>query len=317
MYFSCPFEERREAYSLVSSRKVAKKATTKSGKPPSLHDAVMGTTTLNFRRYCELVEGYSQRHLTHPGDRLDAFSAILDRFLPRSARKEEAEVAKCGLPLAHMYEALLWTGNPLRPHELRRLEHDLRKTRYFPSWSWIGWTGEIEWSDTVKAKPAARQAALAFETLDSWNIIGLPQPSQRFWKPWPFKPTACPSTERGRATLHLWANVAPVRVFPTPEDKRRFPEEYAVYSFPGPWNASEDSLYLGVVQLSSEYVQEHRTENVLEAIFFSCREDPWDMEIVLTHEVDGFATRVSKWAFWESYDKRWQSILSQKHIKLR
>lgn len=89
-----------------------------------------------------LVNDFTERKLTIPGDAYHGFAAILQQF-----RKLTGEHFLWGLPAARFELGLCW-----EPHRqgLRRrsclttLEMTSLKRRVpFPSWSWIGWEGAI------------------------------------------------------------------------------------------------------------------------------------------------------------------------------
>ncbi|KAH7416768.1 heterokaryon incompatibility protein-domain-containing protein [Cadophora sp. MPI-SDFR-AT-0126] len=105
---------------------------------------------------------YSKLELTRPEDILKGISGILNNFqrrphgprhyagipiLPRGPRKTESEVPEW-TPSMGFLLSLLW--NLKRPSE-RRTGRDGTE---FPSWSWTGWYGSVEWKEAVNWLPS-------------------------------------------------------------------------------------------------------------------------------------------------------------------
>ena len=85
----------------------------------------------NFENYDALVSIYSSRKLTHETDILNACQGSLNRL------SQAAGVEFCfGLPMHDCLRALIWV-----PH----CQNTLIRRLGFPSWSWTGWTGRIEY----------------------------------------------------------------------------------------------------------------------------------------------------------------------------
>ena len=110
-----------------------------------------------FAAYIKLVEKYTLRKLSYESDILDAFSglfAVLNEYF-------ESDIIS-GLPASVLDLALLWTPAarlPRRGCKLLTMENtgfDLGQVnRNFPSWSWAGWTGPIDYSlfaETISAE---------------------------------------------------------------------------------------------------------------------------------------------------------------------
>jgi hypothetical protein len=124
------------------------RATANSGKPilspsgwPS--HALIQTAWPDLAGYFSLVRGFNSRTLTYESDAVRAFSAIIDVF-SRSFRGGFL----FGIPEFVFDVGLLWSAN--KP---------LKRRKSFPSWSWVGWSGETDlvsheiwqpepWSDT-------------------------------------------------------------------------------------------------------------------------------------------------------------------------
>ncbi|RDL40258.1 uncharacterized protein BP5553_00237 [Venustampulla echinocandica] len=85
--------------------------------------------------YKRLVSVYTKRHLSYSSDILNAFSGIL-------AALEQPWNTRFiyGIPDAHFGNALLWKGTD---GSITRRGQD-RRGHQFPSWSWVGWIGSVE-----------------------------------------------------------------------------------------------------------------------------------------------------------------------------
>jgi hypothetical protein len=83
------------------------------------------------------VELFSGRHLTYLEDKLNAFVGIA-KTLEASLRTEFLY----GLPTRYFDWALLW-----EPRE------SSARNQAFPSWSWAGWDGAVEWKVSTLSGP--------------------------------------------------------------------------------------------------------------------------------------------------------------------
>ncbi|KAF2098170.1 HET-domain-containing protein [Rhizodiscina lignyota] len=84
-----------------------------------------------FSRYDQLVSGYTSRKLSFSSDILNAFVGILEIL----AYNRSWDYIM-GLPVPVLSLALLWT-----PSKFTRR----RSARSFPSWSWVGWEGHVDY----------------------------------------------------------------------------------------------------------------------------------------------------------------------------
>ena len=89
----------------------------------------------DFRTYTEMVAAYTPRDLFFPSDAENAISGILNRL----SRQTDTPFIY-GLPEDDLDRALLWTAV-----EDEERNVCLLRRRGFPSWSWLGWHGEIEY----------------------------------------------------------------------------------------------------------------------------------------------------------------------------
>ena len=89
-------------------------------------------TEWDFKNYDALVSVFSGRKLTHEADALNACRGSLNRL------SQTAGIEFCfGLPVHDCLRALIWV-----PHSA----HSLTRRLGFPSWSWAGWIGRVEYA---------------------------------------------------------------------------------------------------------------------------------------------------------------------------
>ena len=88
-------------------------------------------TEWDFKTYDALVSVFTGRNLTYEADVLNACQGSLNRISHKAGIQ-----FSFGLPMSDCLRALVWV-----PHHA----HVLARRRGFPSWSWTGWTGRIEY----------------------------------------------------------------------------------------------------------------------------------------------------------------------------
>lgn len=97
-----------------------------------------------FRTYRAIVLEYNERYLSHSNDALHAFTGIYNRLA--SSRDPNIGINSTqGIPKAMLPAGLLWytsvgATKRMSPEENRGLP-------LFSSWSWVSWTGTIEYLD--------------------------------------------------------------------------------------------------------------------------------------------------------------------------
>lgn len=89
-------------------------------------------TEWDFKNYDALISVFSGRKLTYEADALNACRGSLNRIGQRTGME-----FAFGLPMQDCLRALIWV-----PHSA----HSLARRHGFPSWSWTGWTGRIEYA---------------------------------------------------------------------------------------------------------------------------------------------------------------------------
>jgi hypothetical protein len=93
-------------------------------------------TIPDLRDFFVLVEGYNSRDLTYPSDALSAFSGISSAV---SSIFTDGFIY--GMPVIFFHISLMW--QPYRSLTRRSWDDGTGRLQYFPSWSWIGWQGEL------------------------------------------------------------------------------------------------------------------------------------------------------------------------------
>ena len=91
---------------------------------PPLKDRSDSELRESFMRY---VEEYKKRNLSYDSDSLKAFAGVINYF-----RDEIGLASTAGIPNATFGLDLLWNA-----------EDYLKRRSGFPSWSWVGWIGNI------------------------------------------------------------------------------------------------------------------------------------------------------------------------------
>jgi len=89
-----------------------------------------------FEEYIALVRQYTRRELSFEADRLNAFSGMANY-----RGDEWGWTLVFGIPLERLYEGLFWISCEYS----RRIIEDPSKGKHLPSWSWVGWTGAVDY----------------------------------------------------------------------------------------------------------------------------------------------------------------------------
>jgi len=114
--------------------------------PITLEDDVDRARNAFWSTYQEIVRHYSSRQLRYTSDKLNAFRAIETSL---SFSNEDQFV--CGLPESCFTLALCWRGKALeRNTSFYKVPVPGRglRNQTFPSWSWCGWTGYVDYYDS-------------------------------------------------------------------------------------------------------------------------------------------------------------------------
>ncbi|KAK0121897.1 hypothetical protein ONS95_010174 [Cadophora gregata] len=151
----------------------------RTGEPGRAYSPFLSTSLLlgaphgrGFDIFQDLVAQYSQKVLSYPEDILNGFSGIINALKPFGTI---GQYWISGLPVegSRLVDSLLWIPTYQHASELRRFNIfqtdfvqrpgkyvaiDSRNKRVedgayhkFPSWSWIGWMGDIDYLETPPA----------------------------------------------------------------------------------------------------------------------------------------------------------------------
>ncbi|KAF2744879.1 HET-domain-containing protein [Sporormia fimetaria CBS 119925] len=94
---------------------------------------------VNFETYVRAAKDFSSRQISFPADAIKAFGGILALLQPTFRCK-----FLHGLPDTELDQSLLW-----RPREDVSRRKDSNGNHLFPSWSWAGWAGEVDYLPTL------------------------------------------------------------------------------------------------------------------------------------------------------------------------
>jgi hypothetical protein len=146
----------------------------------------------NLWKYMTLVKHYSSRSLTNESDAMRAFAGITKSF-----EKSKSPVLQIwGVPFlpAHQTQhpagydmksicvGLFWTHREMRWSDTKHsfVYNSIHRRPGFPSWSWVGWNGEIEWEIAVPMRsymesfiPAVESMSLEIKSRPSINFRDL------------------------------------------------------------------------------------------------------------------------------------------------
>ncbi|PQE08780.1 hypothetical protein CJF31_00010294 [Rutstroemia sp. NJR-2017a BVV2] len=83
-----------------------------------------------------IIRDYSARELSYDSDGLNAVSGVL-----RNYKRGTNDRFLCGLPISDLFEfGMLWFCRSSLRHR-----QPSRSGKPFPSWSWVGWVGGVDW----------------------------------------------------------------------------------------------------------------------------------------------------------------------------
>ncbi|KAK0732338.1 heterokaryon incompatibility protein-domain-containing protein [Apiosordaria backusii] len=143
-----------------------------------------------WEKYGRLVEMYTRRNFTYPGDMYDGFRGISAGF-----QTITGEELHWGHPRSRFELSLSWrsTYGLYRRTELSTLPMTSLNTRVtFPSWSWMGWKGQVEFEVTDERLETESPAIVCFvhktRLTDTTSIVPASRPSQGYMQaPEPLK----------------------------------------------------------------------------------------------------------------------------------
>lgn len=146
---------------------------------------ILQADRLNLSVYERIVHEYTVRNLTYDGDILNAFqgvASVLQRNLFRNSP------IAFGIPVCLLEVSLVWRParqlhRRLRPNSQGNEAQEL----YFPSWSWMGWKGQVRVDATGNFSESLRSCVQWRAVGDPATILGQertgrPPPA---WPEWP------------------------------------------------------------------------------------------------------------------------------------
>jgi hypothetical protein len=101
------------------------------------------------RYFANILTSYTKRQLTQKRDRLNGISGILEKILEIGGQFFQ------GIPIVCFSNAILWdrTGWPGDIDEKSCQEEKELRVEGLPSWSWVGWMGEIRFAKDFDHEP--------------------------------------------------------------------------------------------------------------------------------------------------------------------
>jgi Heterokaryon incompatibility protein (HET) len=102
------------------------------------------TDALQFANYLQIVHEYLDKALTNPSDIANAFAGISD-LIGRWYGWNFVH----GLPMERLDAALLWCAVDQKPQRRLSVTAAAGKRTQKPSWSWMGWLGQITYEWTI------------------------------------------------------------------------------------------------------------------------------------------------------------------------
>ena len=174
----------------------------------------------DFKNFNALISVYTNRMLRYPEDILNACRGALSELELRTGAN-----IKYGIPVTDAHRALLWT-----PHFSHTLS---RRTGHWPSWSWCGWMGRVEWRRWVVDLPdyegeadanigyvsiLNRQSRKRRRTDDIWNA----QSEQEVRESFPSATLSFPASEdlQNPPILNIATLIATCTLVKAPTDPR-------------------------------------------------------------------------------------------------
>ncbi|KAL5375893.1 hypothetical protein DPSP01_010888 [Paraphaeosphaeria sporulosa] len=108
-----------------------------SSTPQARFDSVGGMLSVplgeDLESYVSAVEFYSKRHLTNLSDKQNAFQGIFKRY--QGVVDDSPSAFSFGLPISAFDQTFCWRSRKYRLQS---------RNPAFPSWSWLGWQGGVE-----------------------------------------------------------------------------------------------------------------------------------------------------------------------------
>jgi Heterokaryon incompatibility protein (HET) len=112
------------------------------------HELLEKTTRFSLVHYASIVNEYAKRSFTNEADIVDACKGFINRI-----SRFNGENFHWGLPQSRLEEAILWTR--FSPTTRRNCSYTLHYADgsandvKIPSWTWLGWRGNLAWEGTT------------------------------------------------------------------------------------------------------------------------------------------------------------------------
>ena len=123
----------------TSEKRWPMKSTRSGGSSPPFSFEFTPSDSWGFDTYVRLVKDYTRRKLSVASDASRAIASLLTRI-----SSDTGTNFIFGLPAQDIVQALLWEGS------------QLRRNGEFPSWSWLGWQGDISYRDWLSVSYPGR-----------------------------------------------------------------------------------------------------------------------------------------------------------------
>jgi Heterokaryon incompatibility protein (HET) len=156
------------------------------------------TSWPDLETYAFTIQDYNKRRLTFPGDILRAFSGVTSAL-----HQQFLDGFHFGLPRMFFDVTLLW--QPDKPLHRRRGEQQEQYSTALPSWSWIGWEGDLDLSlwasgyDYVLTR-RTRNQSFPSTSVRTRSIVQWSSSGRLIQNPWPS--TNWGWTQQGRVWQH-------------------------------------------------------------------------------------------------------------------
>ncbi|KAJ8488469.1 hypothetical protein ONZ45_g13938 [Pleurotus djamor] len=212
--------------------------------------------------YTSAVEQYTKRALTNESDAIDAISALTNAIAKGFKLGEPAKAFRYGMAISDLDHAILW--HPSQGQVRRR--RDIPKGCPWPSWSWAGWSGGVQYSDQWSTSQThARVAQSLIEHWYMWTngrleeihvrkIYGMKFPEEpqikNSYSPPEGRVEVGPAIDLTDGTLVFYSTTTVFRVKSPRERENSQDPSYSVFSIIPP--SSENSPPAGKVWLGSD-----------------------------------------------------------------
>ena len=276
VHFICPKGEMREAYEIVEpSHETVRPEPPTWNRHKTLHELFQGPGRQagTLSTYIDLVRDFTGRDLTHHGDRADAFGAILTRFWRyRAPENPLVRFTEACIPFEYFFPVLGWhigLQGQVPCATVRRVLHDTRMTRYLPSWSWIGWAGDVDIRPGLPAKASADDPPqFTAKALDEFNIVIVAEDATLLPEWLDLSSNSRCSNDTRPVIVHVQLPMLQVRLRAMPY-KRYISEDSKFYDILPAWPEEIDAGYkvLGYTRLDPELATARGSAHVYDLVY--------------------------------------------------